>query len=255
MRRLVLVAAMWGAVSAAHAADLPDLPILRGAFTEGLTTSRVNWQGFYIGGQASYGTTTPRIPSTINDDLSGTFVSPPGTPYLFRGLPEPHSESSGYGAFAGYNWQWDDVILGVEGNYLHGGFRSTAFASAYWAFDANGVPHSWTNSMAIVSLSDFGSLRLRAGYAMGCFLPYVFGGAGFGSQTIERLVWVSPDPIRTPTDHALNTKLVYGYSAGVGLDIMLIGGLFARAEYEYQRVTSDVETNINTVRAGLGYKF
>jgi opacity protein-like surface antigen len=28
-----------------------------------------------------------------------------------------------------------------------------------------------------------------------------------------------------------------------------------RAEYEYRRVTSDIETNINTVRAGLGYKF
>jgi len=27
------------------------------------------------------------------------------------------------------------------------------------------------------------------------------------------------------------------------------------AEYEYRRVTSDIETNINTVRAGLGYKF
>ena len=28
-----------------------------------------------------------------------------------------------------------------------------------------------------------------------------------------------------------------------------------RAEYEYRRLTSDIETNINTVRAGLGYKF
>jgi outer membrane immunogenic protein len=28
-----------------------------------------------------------------------------------------------------------------------------------------------------------------------------------------------------------------------------------RAEYEYRRVTTDIESNINTVRAGLGYKF
>jgi outer membrane immunogenic protein len=48
---------------------------------------------------------------------------------------------------------------------------------------------------------------------------------------------------------------VFGYSAGAGIDIMLVGGLFVRAEYEYRRVTSDVESNINTVRAGLGYKF
>ena len=29
---------------------------------------------------------------------------------------------------------------------------------------------------------------------------------------------------------------------------MLVAGLFMRAEYEYRRVTSDIETNINTVR-------
>jgi outer membrane immunogenic protein len=49
--------------------------------------------------------------------------------------------------------------------------------------------------------------------------------------------------------------LVFGYSAGAGFDVMVTGGLFLRAEYEYRRVTSDFESNINTVRAGLGYKF
>ena len=32
-----------------------DLPILRGSYTDGLNTSRVNWQGFYFGGQGGYG--------------------------------------------------------------------------------------------------------------------------------------------------------------------------------------------------------
>ena len=36
---------------------------------------------------------------------------------------------------------------------------------------------------------------------------------------------------------------------------MLVGGLFLRAEWEYVRFTSSVDTSINTVRAGLGYKF
>jgi opacity protein-like surface antigen len=56
-------------------------------------------------------------------------------------------------------------------------------------------------------------------------------------------------------DRRQQTKLVYGYSVGAGIDVMLVGGLFVRAEYEYRRVTSDIESNINTVRAGLGYKF
>jgi opacity protein-like surface antigen len=36
---------------------------------------------------------------------------------------------------------------------------------------------------------------------------------------------------------------------------MLTGGLFARAEYEYRRMTSTFESTVNTVRVGLGYKF
>ncbi len=55
MRRLMLAAAMLGTVSAAHAADMPDLPILRGGFTDGLSKSNVNWQGSYIGAQGGYG--------------------------------------------------------------------------------------------------------------------------------------------------------------------------------------------------------
>ena len=53
----------------------------------------------------------------------------------------------------------------------------------------------------------------------------------------------------------MHNHLVYGYSAGLGVDVNLVGGLFMRAEWEYVRFTSSVDTSINTVRAGLGYKF
>jgi opacity protein-like surface antigen len=36
---------------------------------------------------------------------------------------------------------------------------------------------------------------------------------------------------------------------------MLAAGLFLRAEWEYVRFASSVDTSVNTVRAGLGYKF
>lgn len=57
------------------------------------------------------------------------------------------------------------------------------------------------------------------------------------------------------TSEVQHNHLVYGYTAGLGVDIHLIAGLFMRAEWEYIRFTSSVDTNINTVRAGLGYKF
>jgi outer membrane immunogenic protein len=106
-----------------------------------------------------------------------------------------------------------------------------------------------------VKQSDFGSARVRGGYVMGCFLPYAFVGAGFGSQTVDRSVSAFPDPIAIATTSASKSKMIYGFTAGGGVDMMLLGGLFVRAEYEYRRVTSDIETNVNTVRLGLGYKF
>jgi opacity protein-like surface antigen len=56
-------------------------------------------------------------------------------------------------------------------------------------------------------------------------------------------------------DNALHNHLVYGYTAGLGIDINLIGGLFMRAEWEYIRFTTSVDTSVNTARLGLGYKF
>ena len=67
MRRLLLVAVMFGAASVAQAADMPDLPFLRGSFTEGLSASRPNWQGFYVGGQAGYGSSDAKFAGSTCD--------------------------------------------------------------------------------------------------------------------------------------------------------------------------------------------
>ena len=170
--------------------------------------------------------------------------------------PSAHSNTTGFGGFVGYNSQWEDVVFGFEANYIHDGFRSISNSVGLRYKPDNSRCKALTHSNAIVKLSDFGSLRVRGGYVMGCFLPYLFAGTGFGSQTVDRTVsaFAGPGACR-PTTAASKTKLVYGYSVGAGLDVMLVGGLFVRAEYEYRRVTSDVESNINTVRAGLGYKF
>jgi opacity protein-like surface antigen len=255
MRRFLLAGVMCGAVTTAQAADMPDLPILRGSYTDGLTTSRANWQGYYIGAQGSYGSATSKVPGSLNSDMQATFVPPPNVNYDWPPLGMAHSINGGYGAFAGYNAQWDDVVVGVQANYIHDGFRSRTNAVGLRYRADNVRLESRTDSDAVVKLSDFGSLRLRGGYAIGCFLPYAFAGLGFGGQTIDRSVSAFPAPVHPAWTTDSKTKLVYGYSAGVGVDMMLVGGLFARAEYEYRRVTSDIETNVNTVRAGLGYKF
>lgn len=254
MRRFLLTAAVCGAVSAAHAADMPDLPILRGSYTDGLFASRPNWQGFYVGGQASYGSVDSKLRGD-NSDMQATFIPPANVFYNWQPLGTPHGVGNGFGAFAGYNSQWDDVVVGLEANYIHDGFQARTHSTGQ-VFQANNVTLvSVTDSDAVVKLSDFGSLRIRGGYVLGCFLPYAFVGTGFGSQVIDRTVSAWPAPIRPAWTSDSHSRLVFGYSAGAGIDVMLVGGLFARAEYEYRRVTANVESNLNTVRLGLGYKF
>jgi opacity protein-like surface antigen len=120
------------------------------------------------------------------------------------------------------------------------------------------------------------TFRARAGYVYGSFLPYLFGGVALGNADITRSVTVhdnyaptfagavgsctsqsAPPPycVTLNSTQAQHNHLIYGYSAGLGVDANLIGGLFLRAEWEYVRFTSAVDTSINTVRAGLGYKF
>ncbi len=53
MRRLLLAAVMFGAASGAQAADMPDF--LRGSVpADRSLPPRINWQGYYVGGQGSY---------------------------------------------------------------------------------------------------------------------------------------------------------------------------------------------------------
>jgi outer membrane immunogenic protein len=251
MRRLLLAAMMIGTAAGAQAADMPDF--LRGSLPGG-PSPRTNWQGYYVGGQAAYGSITSDPASSLNSSLQSTFHvpnPPPDISYIWPGLGQAHGSNVGYGGFAGYNSQWDDVVIGIEGNYLHTGLSAVTTVSGPLPFGTT------TISSARISPTDFGSARLRAGYVVGCFLPYAFVGAGFGSQTVVSNIsaFPSPNPVFGPVSSSTKTNLVYGYSAGVGVDVTLIGGLFMRAEYEYQRVTSTIESNINSARLGLGYKF
>jgi outer membrane immunogenic protein len=274
MRRFLLVAVMFGAVSGAQAADMPDLPILRGAFTDGLTTSRANWQGFYIGGQGGIGESDMNFKGATRTVaahlLSGLEMEQQQQISAWPIMGKVSTRGTGFGGFAGYNSQWDDVVLGVELNYMHGKFggSQTDSMSRFFTLPSgytDGVTNQGTATMAI---SDMGTLRARAGYAVGSFLPYMFGGVALGQADIVRTAHIfgtqvnanaAPQFRNVPFDVSATdgqySHLIYGYSAGLGVDVQLIACLFLRAEWEYVRFTSTIDTNINTVRVGLGYKF
>jgi len=290
MRGHLVIAMMFGAAFGAQAADMPDLPILRGSLPAGLSTTTVNWQGYYIGGQGGYGSSDQNFSGSkmFADPLYQAMYAPNSSllaanPFIGGLFPQgplifgkASARTSGFGAFGGYNSQWDDVVIGVEASYLHGGFGGsstviqknpqTPLQSPILLQD--GYLHNVTStSTAAISISDMATFRGRAAYVCGSFLPYMFGGFALGNADITRTANIvdkttpsspafPPKPDFTATlNEGLHNHLIYGYTVGLGVDVNLIGGLFLRAEWEYIRFTSTVDTNVNTVRTGLGYKF
>ena len=271
MRRVLLAAAMFGMAASAQAADMPD--VLRGSLGGGYSPVP-NWQGFYFGVQGAFGTSTENFNGSTNSMLqaliSNLVVSETGIGQSNLQLGKVTAHTWGYGFFTGYNWQWDDTVAGVEMSYVHGKLGGAATASEAFSTTtplSDGLFHAVSaTSMSQIAISDMATFRGRAGYAFGCFLPYAFAGVALGNATITQSVTVNDSASFTilgpfiPFQPLSATKgtsdhMIYGYTAGVGVDIKLVGNLFMRAEWEYARFVDQVDTSVNTVRAGFGYKF
>jgi outer membrane immunogenic protein len=276
MRRLLMVAVMCGVVSGAQAADMPDLPFLRGSFTDGLSKSNVNWGGGYIGGHASHGAADMDFTNSGQDllakllnniDLESQFnIS------KWPLLGKSHMQNSGYGGFIGYNFQFSEAVIGVELNYTRGNFfgANSGTQARSFMYPANYMSAAAISSSASMKITDYGSLRARAAYPVDNFLPYGFVGLAMGQANINRRAdaglyymytgtAIPPLPNIGPVSYSLtdnaNSHFIMGFAGGLGVDVMLYAGLFLRAEWEYLHFSGAVETNVNTVKAGLGYKF
>jgi opacity protein-like surface antigen len=269
MRRIVLAMMIAGAVQGAQAADFPDLPILRGSLRDGLRPAR--WQGFYVGGQAGTGSSDMNFAGTTQDMVAkllvNTTIENTGQVSDWPVMGKKSQRGNGYGGFAGYNAQWGDTVLGLEASYMHGDFGGGDSGTMSRFFDGGGytnfVDYTATSRFQI---KDMGSVRARAGYAWGNFLPYMFGGVSLGRADVFKSATVSgtqvliapPNtviPFSLSQTEGQSNRFIYGYAAGLGVDVMLAGGLFVRGEWEYLKFTGPVDTSINTVRGGVGYRF
>src|ERR1700685_2938336 len=114
MRRLMLAAMMFGTMSCAQPAAMPDY--LRGSVSE---TPTRNWAGWYAGGEVGY--------SSTSMDFSQSLVGL--TNFIYRdsvlegptsqlsALSKVNPQGTGFGGFVGRNYQFDDLVFGVEDYY------------------------------------------------------------------------------------------------------------------------------------------
>jgi opacity protein-like surface antigen len=275
MRRLLLATFIAVVAQGAHAADPADMPILRGSFRDAPPpqTYRTVWQGVYAGGQVGYGVVDSDF-TNATQDITARMLHNLSIEQTYRisewPLMSPQSNhSKAFGGFVGYNAQFENVVVGVEASYMHGSFNTSASGSMSRTLDAGGYTYGVTSaSTASVTINDFGSLRVRGGYTWDNALPYAFLGLGLGRGSFHKTtnvygVAVNPSAAagfqNIPFDYfaaeAKNDRLIYGLSAGLGLDYMLFSGLFLRAEFEVTRFSAPIDTMVSTGRVGLGYKF
>jgi outer membrane immunogenic protein len=138
------------------------------------------------------------------------------------------------GAFAGYNYQTDNFVVGAEGDIGYSGVEGS---------------NAGMRSKAGVD----GSLRARIGYAVTPdILPYIT--AGGAAQSLKVTEAGGSDS---------NTML--GWTAGVGTDVKITQNVFGRVEYRYTDFGSDdfttgagthsVKASDTRIQYGVGMKF
>jgi outer membrane immunogenic protein len=265
-----------------HGAHAADLDALRGSQTVG-PAYFTNWSGFYVGGQFSYGNgntdfsraTQPLIAFSLRELALENEQAPSMWPVLGRAS----ADAKGYGGFAGYNMQWQDLVLGAEANYTHSSLTVTSPRSPISrTTSAGGNTYDVTVvGTGTAHITDYAEARARAGWVFGNFLPYGFAGLvlGRGDYSVTSLVFGQQNPSSPPVvpcDFAIaptcvdfafrnsitqNSALLYGFSAGAGLDFKLTQNFFLRGELEYVQFApmANIVASITSARVGAGIKF
>jgi outer membrane immunogenic protein len=271
MRCLITALGLCALVSNALAADY-DGPVLRGSDTFIPAQPQFyRWQGVYFGGVAGYGDAVADFTSAtaplISYELRNSVVQVAAAE--LNPLGPANTGHTSFGGFLGYNLQWDDAVLGVEGDYHYFGASITSPVDPIGRSNVVGTNGDdftiFNTGSAAMKIVDYAVLRGRFGWAVDNFLPYATIGAAFGRANVAVTASVqgvdttaNPNiPFAFSQSNDRNSLLIYGYAAGAGLDAALSRNIFARAEYEYISFapTQGISAHINEARLGVGVKY
>ena len=223
--KMLAAALLLGTAGLAHAADAVVEEVV-------IVDSTYNWSGVYLGAQLGYAV-GGSADYVYDADFAYNYSNDPDG--IFGGL------------YAGYSYQLSNgIVLGVEGDIAWGDINGSGVAPG----DA-----SWSNS---TSFDWTGSARVRLGYAVDRFLPYVTGGVAFGHLDFEETDGASFD--------SGDASLV-GWTLGAGAEYAVTDNWIVRGEYRYTKFSDEdflsqpgdfefnVDSDIHDLRIGAAYKF
>jgi opacity protein-like surface antigen len=275
MRRCLVALCLLAFATQTQAQDF-DLPTLRGTSPFIPASPKYTpWAGFYAGGQVGQSSVEMDFKNATQDLIAyllrTTALENEQHPSEWGVLGKANLMGVSYGAFVGYNVQFSDVIVGIDLHYN----RSDFFASApvtpiTRAVSAGGNSYALTvEGAATMHVTDYGAARLRAGWIVNNFLPYGTVGFAVGRANITRSAHVfgqenpatpctgTCTPFDFSTYESKSGHFIYGWSAGAGVDVLLMPNFFVRGEFEYMSFTEaqGIKLDIGTARVGAGVKF
>ncbi len=213
-------------VALANVASAADMPA-RMATKAVPYIALYNWTGFYVGGNLGYGW------ARTSDDAGGSAK--------LNGVVG--------GGQIGYNWQINNLVLGIETDFQGTSERASATGAI--------GPIAFATTERI---RYFGTVRGRVGYAWDRWMVYATGGYAYTNVGVDATATVGA---LTGTASSNTTKS--GGTVGAGVEWAFAGPWTAKLEYLYVDtgtqavtllgVTDNVRIKNNIVRAGLNYRF
>jgi outer membrane immunogenic protein len=252
MDRFHFAAVLAAGIGFASVASAADMPTKAPIYKTPTVASGYSWTGFYLGVNGGYG--VGRNPSSLIN-----FTNPaPGTLQIADSWNFDPAGVLG-GVQAGYNYQIDRWVIGIEADFQATGQKDTVCRVCTPGASSFNVEQK---------LPWFGTVRGRFGWAAGPVFSYFTGGWAYGQVQTD----INLPIIGLPTTGGATHEFKSGWVIGSGVEAALAGNWTARVEYLYMSlgstevpffnsatggtrtmVTSDIRNHI--IRAGLNYRF
>ena len=241
MKRLLLsglALCALGVGAPALAADLPPAPIYRAAPLPPPPPPPCSWCGFYVGINAG-GAWDASTTST----LSGSAATAPAfAANVFPTSLSPKPDGFLGGGQVGFQWRVAPyAVVGVETDFQGANYKGTAILAPA---PIGGLPGMTTN---VEQHSDwFGTVRARAGVLAGpTVLVYATGGYAYGQTEASLTTLPTSGAVCAgvfPCAAASSTSTRGGWTAGGGVEWMIVPHLTFKAEYLYVDLGSQAVT-------------
>jgi outer membrane immunogenic protein len=227
MKRVLIAAAVAVlAATGAQAADMAAKPMYAKA---PVPSPMYNWSGVYVGGDV--GGEWSRI--LLSDPVGGGTLSYDQRKSIFTG-----------GAHAGFQHQFGQFVLGIEGSYLAGNNTTSLGVTPSLSIFAPGGTGTGSAQQ-----KDIWSVGGRGGWAFNNWLPYVTGGYARGSHNFYEQSGLG---VPTPANFESASIKPDGTYIGAGLEwAPWMNGIVLGVEYRHYQFDS-VSTRTIDGRGLLG---